>query len=196
MQKRQAAVVETQNMLDLLPHVTHTNIRFVIVAASCIRAMSAPSSSGSENENLWTFAFPSAPGLLSGAIPDLATSTTNSFLLANRAAKAQVARMLGIQARLEKAKKEKKPEAIRQLNDDLKIRKELVQNMAIRLQDNVFEGCRITVYAPGSRRVLLQTAITKYDPKKNEVRIVQRLPERLTGRNSQESSSPLKMLFV
>lgn len=44
MVKRETAMQETQNMLDLLPHVTHTNIHFVIVAASCIRAMSAPSS--------------------------------------------------------------------------------------------------------------------------------------------------------
>jgi len=43
----------------------------------------------------------------------------------------------------------------------------------------VYEGCRVTVFEPGSRRMLLQSLISKYDVKKNVVQIVDRFPERL-----------------
>jgi hypothetical protein len=48
-----------------------------------------------------------------------------------------------------------------------------------RMQDTVFQGCRVTVFAPGSRRVLMRSHISKYDAKSNTVTLVDKFEESL-----------------
>jgi len=178
MAKLEADVRGIQKMIDLLPFLSQSNVGFVEVAAQCIRDL-FKGLSGSEDEHAWTSAFPSAPGPLSSVIPDLTMATTNSFQLATSAANGLVEQMLRCQARVERAKQLQANDRLPELKDQLKGLTERVAGMRNQPTHTVFEGCRITVYAPASRRVLLQTIVSAYDHKKNQVRIADRLPESL-----------------
>jgi hypothetical protein len=178
MAKLETDVRGIQKMIDLLPFLSQSNVGFVMVAAQCIRDL-FKGLSGSEDEHAWTSAFPSAPGPLSSVIPDLTTATTNSFQLATSAAHGLVEQMLRCQARVERAKQLQAKDRLPELKDQLKGLTERVAGMRNQPTHTVFEGCRITVYAPASRRVLLQTIVSAYDLKKNQVRIADTLPESL-----------------
>ena len=183
---RLAQVTELQHMLGLLPWVSASNIQWVLLAAPTLRTMWTQQSGvveGNEQQHAWQTAFPSAPGALSARIDDVKAATSTTFHLAPGAAAAPVGRHAELLARLETAKRAKDAARTAVLSREIKDLQKSLAALPTRLgEHNAFEGCRVTVYAPGEdRRVLLSSHVSKYDVKKNQVTMSDKFGESLVS---------------